>query len=130
MFRVKSFYCSIRKSCVLGLCLSLTLVQIASIWHEFEHGDSFTAIKHAHQDHEHYSSFASIKNEHVEDELLLESQEHPDCSLCSIHVGDSEYIVAIDEKFHHSFNETIGSIASLHARNLSYHQNARAPPIS
>jgi len=115
-----------------AMCLLLVFVQVASVWHEVKHGDTSSHVEHEHHHHEHRELFAGAgsRPEHIGYTLPAAAQEHPDCSLCSLHTGDVEYVVAIIKEDQRRLSQQVNALPSLILRKHSYHQNARAPPIS
>lgn len=117
---------------VIALCLLLGLVQVASVWHGVKHGDLFSNLGHEHYHHEHAEKLPifALRSEHVGHNLPDTVQEHPDCTLCSLHAGEAEYIVAIEKDYQLGVSHPLKSSSSLLLSTNSNHQNARAPPIS
>lgn len=112
-----------------AMCLLLVFVQVASVWHEVKHGGTSSHVEHEHHHHEHRELFAGAA-EHIGYTLPAAAQEHPDCSLCSLHTGDIEYVVAILKEDQRRLSQQVNALPSVILHKHSYHQNARAPPIS
>ena len=129
MFRINPGILKDNNRSVFGMCLLLVLVQAASIWHEVKHGG--TSSNHEHH-HEHFGEVAvvGLRPEHIGYTLPAAVEEHPDCSLCSLHAGEGEYFVSVEKKYQRSLSQLIIPLPSLTLPIYSYHQNARAPPIS